>query len=275
MLIGIILVVLAIICYFTNIFLIRYYIEKKIPGLIDTDLSLPKPGKDEEYLWEKTAGTRAVPKWVSIIGILAIPLLICGILLIAASVISKKESEVLVIPGESIAGVKLDMSYEQVISILGEPAEKITTDDLKKIRGEFRVAGKGKFEDEMPTMKILHYIEPPLVVVLNENNNVNSLQLGYTDNVNVQGFSFLKFKYISRDELNRLGKPSSVTRDEQAEMTLMAKTSGEQRIEYYLYDYKEIGLLLGLVFDKLKEQESDYFIGLNYISILKGESIIK
>ena len=85
MLIGIILVVLAIICYFTNIFLIRHYIEKKIPGLFDLDLSLPKASKDEEYLWERTTGTGTVPKWVSVIGIVAIPLSILGIVFIILS----------------------------------------------------------------------------------------------------------------------------------------------------------------------------------------------
>jgi len=85
MLTGIILVVFAIICYFTNIFLIRYYIEKKIPGLIDADLSLPKPVKDEEYLWEKTARRGTVPKWVSLIGIVAIPLSILGVVFIILS----------------------------------------------------------------------------------------------------------------------------------------------------------------------------------------------
>lgn len=87
MLIGIILVVLAIICYLANIFLIRYYIEKKIPGIIDADLSLPKPAKDEEYLWEKTAGSGTVPKWVSVIGILAIPLSILGVIFIILSLL--------------------------------------------------------------------------------------------------------------------------------------------------------------------------------------------
>lgn len=52
------------------------------------DFSFPKPGKDEKYLWEKTAGTGAVPKWVSIIGLLVYPILLIGVILIIISLIS-------------------------------------------------------------------------------------------------------------------------------------------------------------------------------------------
>lgn len=65
------LVILGIALYLTNIFLIRYYIKKRASGVVELDELYGKPMKDGEYLWEKTAGTGIVPKWVSFIGICA------------------------------------------------------------------------------------------------------------------------------------------------------------------------------------------------------------
>ena len=82
MIIGIILIVSAAGCYISNVLLIKYYLDKNAPGILDVDSALPKPNVGEEYLWEKTAGTGIVPKWVSFIGLLAIPLLIIGIIVL-------------------------------------------------------------------------------------------------------------------------------------------------------------------------------------------------
>lgn len=59
---------LAAILYILNILLIRHYIEKDVPGLLEIDAVLPPPVKGQNYLWEMTAGTGIVPKWVSWIG---------------------------------------------------------------------------------------------------------------------------------------------------------------------------------------------------------------
>jgi len=56
---------LGILLYLINIYLIRYFIKKKAPGVLELDNVYGKPMKDGEYLWEKTAGTGIVPKWVS------------------------------------------------------------------------------------------------------------------------------------------------------------------------------------------------------------------
>ena len=82
---GIVLIVLAVFCYFGNVLLIRHYINKRASGLLELDEALPKPGPNEEYLWEKTAGTGMVPKWVSAIGLLAFPLGILGIMIVIVS----------------------------------------------------------------------------------------------------------------------------------------------------------------------------------------------
>lgn len=63
--------ILGVLLYLSNIYLIRHFINKKAPGVLDLDTAYGKPMKDGEYLWEKTAGTGVVPKWVSWIGIVS------------------------------------------------------------------------------------------------------------------------------------------------------------------------------------------------------------
>lgn len=75
-------IIIGIILYISNVLLIKYYIDKNAPGLLEIDAMLPPPPPGGEYLWEKTAGTGIVPKWVSIIGLLAIPLFIIGIIVL-------------------------------------------------------------------------------------------------------------------------------------------------------------------------------------------------
>jgi hypothetical protein len=60
---------LGILLYFSNAYLTLHFIEKNAPGVLESDAAYGKPMKDGEYLWEKTAGTGIVPKWVSLIGI--------------------------------------------------------------------------------------------------------------------------------------------------------------------------------------------------------------
>ena len=66
------LVSFAVILYVLNIVLIRHYIEKRVPGLLEIDAVLPTPGKGQNYFWEMTAGTGIVPKWVSWVGMGAV-----------------------------------------------------------------------------------------------------------------------------------------------------------------------------------------------------------
>jgi hypothetical protein len=82
MMYGGILITTGLVCYIVNIFFLRYYLDKNAPGLLKTDAILPPPKKNEEYLWEKTAGTGMVPRWVSLIGVLSIPLLVIGVIVV-------------------------------------------------------------------------------------------------------------------------------------------------------------------------------------------------
>jgi len=59
---------LGILLYLSNVFLIRHFIKRKVPGVLELDAAYGRPMKNGEYLWEKTAGTGIVPKWVSWIG---------------------------------------------------------------------------------------------------------------------------------------------------------------------------------------------------------------
>ena len=60
---------LGILLYLINVFLIKHFLDKNAPGVLELDATYGKPMNDGEYLWEKTAGTGIVPKWVSLLGI--------------------------------------------------------------------------------------------------------------------------------------------------------------------------------------------------------------
>ena len=62
------LVILAAVLYFLNILLIRFFIKIRAPEFAN----------DED--WDKTAGLGVVPKWVSMIGLLAISAFITAVL---------------------------------------------------------------------------------------------------------------------------------------------------------------------------------------------------
>lgn len=72
------LIGLAAFLYVLNIILIRHYIEKNVPGLLQIDAVLPPPVKGQDYLWEMTAGTGTVPKWVSWVGMGSIACVVGG-----------------------------------------------------------------------------------------------------------------------------------------------------------------------------------------------------
>jgi hypothetical protein len=58
---GLILCLFGFVFYFLNAFLINYYIKKNMPEALN------------DGMWEATAGLGIVPKWVSYIGLSAIP----------------------------------------------------------------------------------------------------------------------------------------------------------------------------------------------------------
>lgn len=82
LIVGLVVMSCSVVCYVANVILIRNYIERAAPGLMEADSLLPPPGKEEEYLWERTAGTGIVPRWVSVIGLAAIPMFLVGAVLL-------------------------------------------------------------------------------------------------------------------------------------------------------------------------------------------------
>jgi len=66
--VSIALFILGILLYFCNVFLIRHFVKTRTPELAQDDL------------WEATAGTGIVPKWVSVIGLLSFSAFITGVL---------------------------------------------------------------------------------------------------------------------------------------------------------------------------------------------------
>jgi len=76
---GLILCLMGVGFYFLNAFLIQHYIKKEMPDSLD------------DGSWEMTAGLGIVPKWVSYIGLLAIPVFFGGLLWLLFNYIFLKE----------------------------------------------------------------------------------------------------------------------------------------------------------------------------------------
>jgi len=81
------LVLLGVAGYVMNVQLMLYYIRKSVPGLIETDLDLPRPPPGGECLWERTAGTGIVPRWVSLLAFIAYGCFISGVLFLVAATV--------------------------------------------------------------------------------------------------------------------------------------------------------------------------------------------
>jgi hypothetical protein len=89
MTIAIMLVVTGVVLCVLNIVLVRHYIIRFSPQLLKIDAIIPPPAKGQEYMWEKTAGMGLVAKWVSALGLLAIPIFGIGITLLLIALLSR------------------------------------------------------------------------------------------------------------------------------------------------------------------------------------------
>ena len=78
---GLYFIATGIIMYVASYFIFNYYLNKNCPDVIEADLYNPQKDKYDEYLWEKTAGTGVMPKWVSLLNLLSIPVLAVGIII--------------------------------------------------------------------------------------------------------------------------------------------------------------------------------------------------
>ena len=74
---------LGIVAYIVNILLIRHFIYKRIPEVLNIQEKLP----NGSFAWEYTASTGTVPKWVSLIGLIGFGLFALGIIIIVVSFI--------------------------------------------------------------------------------------------------------------------------------------------------------------------------------------------
>jgi len=183
------------------------------------------------------------------------------------------DSQVTVIPGKSIAGIELGMHRKDVIALLGQPSKELSQEDVgESIHPYF--LGKEKFINApLPRFTVLLYPKPYLSIFLYENDTIGAVQLGYTPNVHVEGYDFLKFEYLSQNEINLIGKPSSTIRDKKSETVMIKNAPRGTKLEYYVYGYEQPNLVLGLIFDRTKQKSSEKFIAVNYITI-KSDKII-
>jgi hypothetical protein len=62
------LLILAVLLYLTNNFIIQYYIKKRAPSFANDEM------------WQLTAGIGVVPKWASTLGLLAISCFLAALL---------------------------------------------------------------------------------------------------------------------------------------------------------------------------------------------------
>lgn len=76
-----ILIVLAILFYVVNTFLIKRYISRRAPAFASTEEVAPN-----FQAWELTAGTGVVPRWVSYIGFASVACLLALLFPVVASV---------------------------------------------------------------------------------------------------------------------------------------------------------------------------------------------
>jgi hypothetical protein len=75
---GLILVAIGIACYMVHALLLNYFLRKNAPEVLARDLGVPAQRPRQVYLVRG-----ATPRWVTLLGLPALPLLLLGIVLIA------------------------------------------------------------------------------------------------------------------------------------------------------------------------------------------------
>jgi hypothetical protein len=153
-----------------------------------------------------------------------------------------------IIPGESIAGIALGMTDEQVIEKLGDPLISDRDNGL------------------------FYYKNPPLLITFH-NNTVNGISLSYYENISVTGYPFLAFQCFAKEDIDLLGKPSAADRIKDFENVMMANAPEGTIIEYYQYIYEPLGISLGLVFDIAKQQKGEDYIWVNRINVIPRQDM--
>jgi hypothetical protein len=75
---GILLVAIGIACYIVHAMLLNHYLRKHAPEVLARDPGVPSQRPRQVYLVRG-----ATPRWVTLLGLPAIPLFLLGIVLIA------------------------------------------------------------------------------------------------------------------------------------------------------------------------------------------------
>lgn len=86
MLRGFVLLGLGILGYVGSSLLTARYLERSVPGILERSQRLGD-GPDGRRLWELTAGTGIVPKWVSLLGLLGALSFLLGLVLVTWSLV--------------------------------------------------------------------------------------------------------------------------------------------------------------------------------------------
>ena len=77
---GILLAALGVACYIVHALLLNYFLRRNVPEVLARDPSVPSQRPRRVF---HVRG--ATPRWVTLLGLPALPLLLLGIMLIAAS----------------------------------------------------------------------------------------------------------------------------------------------------------------------------------------------
>jgi hypothetical protein len=183
---------------------------------------------------------------------------------------SKRGNVIKIVPGQSIGAISLEMSKLDVVQLLGKPPRIYTREEMNTTGQINDVTPDGRYIPAQMTenLELLLYDRPPVGVLINtDDGKVKRIGLYYCDDIIVQDYPFLKFKYLTSEELDGLGTPSSKCRMKNAEEVMMSHAPKGTVWEYYEYHYDSKGLNLGLVIDKTKQDTSKHYIGINHIDV--------
>lgn len=85
MTIGLIALGAGVLAHIASALLAARFLERSSPGLLERSQHLGD-GPDGRHLWEFTAGSGMVPKWVSLLGLLGALSFLVGVVLVVSSV---------------------------------------------------------------------------------------------------------------------------------------------------------------------------------------------
>ena len=92
------------------------------------------------------------------------------IILTVSVLCSKKDKIIKIVPGYSISKVKLGMTEQQLISVLGRPNNQLSKEEMNKF-GVYDVMKDGEYKnsplDNTDNINVFVYQNPPLTIIIN------------------------------------------------------------------------------------------------------------